>query len=111
MSRTLEQDTFGEDSGLWPTPRASDRNGAGRHGQGGIDLRTAVTYPTPGTHGLSNGSGNVGAVNTLFDKGVIGEEERRSMRSGGGGKLSADWVERMMGILAGGRIYKKTRLI
>ena len=32
---------------LWPTPRTSDGNGAGKHGTGGLDLRTAVLYPTP----------------------------------------------------------------
>ena len=33
---------------LLPTPRTSDTNGAGTHGDGGLDLRTAVTHlPTP----------------------------------------------------------------
>jgi len=33
---------------LLPTPRTSDTNGAGQHGDGGLDLRTAVTLlPTP----------------------------------------------------------------
>ena len=34
----------------WPTPRSSDTNGAGLHGDGGMDLRTAATlagWPTP----------------------------------------------------------------
>lgn len=36
---------------LLPTPRGSDMNGAGLHGQGGMDLRTAVRLlPTP--HGM-----------------------------------------------------------
>lgn len=35
-------------SGLLPTPRTSDTNGAGKHGSGGMDLRTAVSLlPTP----------------------------------------------------------------
>ena len=35
---------------LLPTPRTSDTNGAGAHGQGGLDLRTAATLlPTPTT--------------------------------------------------------------
>lgn len=35
-------------TGLLPTPRTTDGNGAGAHGQGGLDLRTAVTtLPTP----------------------------------------------------------------
>ena len=34
--------------GLLPTPRVSDHTGAGEHGQGGLDLRTAVKLlPTP----------------------------------------------------------------
>lgn len=33
---------------LLPTPRVSDTNGAGAHGDGGLDLRTAVAHlPTP----------------------------------------------------------------
>ncbi|MGZ6589330.1 MAG: hypothetical protein ACXVHX_34310, partial [Solirubrobacteraceae bacterium] len=33
---------------LLPSPRTSDTNGAGRHGSGGLDLRTAVALlPTP----------------------------------------------------------------
>lgn len=35
---------------MLPTPRTSDTNGAGAHGDGGLDLRTAVTLlPTPDT--------------------------------------------------------------
>ncbi len=36
--------------GGWPTPRTSDTNGAGLHGDGGMDLRTTATmagWPTP----------------------------------------------------------------
>jgi hypothetical protein len=36
---------------MLPTPRTSDQNGAGEHGQGGMDLRTAVKLlPTPVAH-------------------------------------------------------------
>jgi site-specific DNA-cytosine methylase len=39
---------LGEGGSLLPTPATSDTNGAGRHGDGGLDLRTAVTLlPTP----------------------------------------------------------------
>jgi DNA (cytosine-5)-methyltransferase 1 len=35
--------------GLMPTPRSTDTNGAGQHGDGGLDLRTAVSLlPTHG---------------------------------------------------------------
>lgn len=38
----------GEVASLLPTPRTSDTNGPGVHGDGGLDLRTAVTLlPTP----------------------------------------------------------------
>jgi DNA (cytosine-5)-methyltransferase 1 len=32
-----------DDASLLPTPRTSDTNGAGAHGEGGVDLRTAVS--------------------------------------------------------------------
>src|SRR5574343_911329 len=51
--------------GLLPTPRTSDTNGAGVHGDGGMDLRTAVTLlPAPratdGTKGGPNQRGSSG---------------------------------------------------
>ena len=50
---------------LLPSPRTSDTNGAGQHGDGGLDLRTAVTMlPTPratdGTKGGPNQRGSSG---------------------------------------------------
>jgi hypothetical protein len=50
---------------LLPTPRTSDTNGAGQHGTGGLDLRTAVELlPTPratdGTKGGPNQRGSSG---------------------------------------------------
>lgn len=50
---------------LLPTPRTSDTNGPGKHGTGGLDLRTAVTLlPTPratdGTKGGPNQRGSKG---------------------------------------------------
>jgi hypothetical protein len=50
---------------LLPTPTASDRFGAGTHGEGGSDLRTTVTlFPTPratdGTNGGPNQRGTSG---------------------------------------------------
>lgn len=57
--------TESSSSPLLPTPRTSDTNGAGAHGQGGPDLRTAVTLlPTPrasdGTNGGPNQRGSSG---------------------------------------------------
>jgi DNA (cytosine-5)-methyltransferase 1 len=43
---------------LLPSPRTSDTNGAGIHGDGGMDLRTAVTLlPTPTTQDAANNGG------------------------------------------------------
>lgn len=42
-----------------PTPRASDANGAGHHGEGGLDLRTSVTLlPTPRASDAEKGGPN-----------------------------------------------------
>ena len=56
--------TGSSSSRLLPTPRTSDTNGAGAHGQGGPDLRTAVTLlltprASDGTNGGPNQAGIV----------------------------------------------------
>lgn len=61
------------------------------------NLSNAVLYPTPGTTGLSNGSGNCEKANRLFKDGAITEEERKAFRAGNGGKLNPDWVAWLMG--------------
>jgi site-specific DNA-cytosine methylase len=98
---------------LFPTPRASDANGAGKHGQGGADLRTAVKlWPTPTTEGMNGGSharqrlkeavrtngmcGGTGNWNRLKEK-CRDIDEARAMGAGNGGQLNADWTERLMG--------------
>lgn len=56
----LPVDTCGLDgvAQLLPTPRTSDTNGAGVHGSGGLDLRTAVSmFPTPTARDASRGAG------------------------------------------------------
>lgn len=55
----------GQVRSLLPTPRTSDTNGAGQHGDGGMDLRTVVDLlPTPratdGTKGGPNQRGSSG---------------------------------------------------
>lgn len=94
----------------WPTPVRSDSNGGiseKRFGEYTEDrkrkrlsvLKDAVlhTFPTPGTTGLSNGSGNCEKANELYEAGVITDEERKSFRAGNGGQLNPDWVEWLMG--------------
>jgi hypothetical protein len=58
---TPERLTNGLDYSSLPTPRTSDTNGSGKYGDGGLDLRTAVTMlPTPrATDGPKGGPGQV----------------------------------------------------
>jgi DNA (cytosine-5)-methyltransferase 1 len=68
--RAWQHETVLLDSIVWapilmPTPRSTDSNGAGQHGDGGLDLRTAVSLlPTPratdGTKGGPNQRGSSG---------------------------------------------------
>lgn len=55
---------------LLPSPRTSDTNGAGHHGDGGMDLRTAVTdrlLPTPrATDGSKGGPNQRGSSGDLM---------------------------------------------
>lgn len=45
---------------LLPTPRTSDTNGPGHHGEGGLDLRTAVSLlPTPAARDWRSGQSNI----------------------------------------------------
>ena len=86
----------------WPTPTAHDAKGKcvtviRKDGKSRLDqLATKVTFPTPGTTGFSNETGNVNKANDLFERGVLTEEERRSFRAGNGGQLNPDWVEALM---------------
>jgi hypothetical protein len=79
---------------LWPTPKAQNGKGANVHGEGGLDLQTAVqNYPT-----------SASSMMTLQDMGQArysGSGKRRpAYREACGdtqGQLSADWVEALMG--------------
>ena len=90
-----------KDAVKWPTPLASEarigyqRRAPGKKGsqQNLTTIVRDVTFPTPGTTGLSNGSGNCERANELYEAGVITDEERRSFRAGNGGQLNPDWVE------------------
>lgn len=96
---------------LWPTPTATDYKRvdptdeytqkhawclpmAAKYGK---NRREDITFPTPGTTGLSNGSSNCEKANTLYREGVISDDERRSFRAGNGGKLSPYWTAWLMG--------------
>ena len=73
-----------------------------------LDLTNYVAvYPTPGTTGLSNGSGN---CKSILKMPHLTDEEKRSMRAGNGGKLNPDWVEWLMGFPLAGRLSKRNAL-
>ena len=97
---------------LWPTPSANEDAAGTPDGKMQWMLTQAAksgckrrsdyfeqkqSYPTPGTTGMSNGTGNCEKANKLHEAGQISEEERRSMRAGNGGQLNPDWVEWLMG--------------
>ncbi len=100
--------TEGRESGYWPTPRSRDWkdgdsvppsrvNNPGLATLGQQIAMDKQSYPTPGTTGMSNGSGNCEKANKLHETGQISEEERKSMRAENGGQLNPDWVEWLMG--------------
>jgi hypothetical protein len=43
---------------MFPTPRANSGNGPCKHGEGGLDLQTAVLWPTPTVNGNYNRKGS-----------------------------------------------------
>ena len=103
---------------MWPTPVASDSKGSVSEERFGCyterqkkrrlsTLKDAVKFPTPGTTGLSNGSGNCEKANLLYETGVITKEERKSFRAGNGGQLNPRWVEWLMGWVEGWTDLKK----
>jgi hypothetical protein len=97
---TQEPDTSGIGAGSgesWPTPTANEDAAGTPDGKTGRKLATQVhSFPSPGTTGMSNGSGNCEKSNKLHEQGVISDDERKSMRAGNGGQLNPDWVEWLM---------------
>jgi hypothetical protein len=88
----------------WPTPRTSDAKGAGHHGTGGLDLRTAVAehWPTPQARdgqGRSTPMPEVAAQR--FAEGRRNLEDAVSLNGSPGGMLNPSWVEWLMGFPPG----------
>ena len=73
----------------WPTPRATDSHGAGKHGQGGPDLRTAVKWPTP-----TKADGERGSL-------MYQGNHNPTLKGAAGGQLNPTWVEWLMGFPLG----------
>ena len=73
QQRASQRRTSGKGFTGWPTPRTSDTNGAGEHGEGGQDLRTTVQtvgWPTPDTQAGNtrpNKNGGVKMMDLLSD--------------------------------------------
>ena len=126
--RTLERPILGNVSGdsQYPTPCSTGKGGSGAAKKGkqinekfptptantaknsiseaqlkrnSLDLLNYVNlYPTPCTTGMSNGSGNCQKILKIPH---LSDEEKRSMRSGNGGRLNPEWVEWLMGFPIG----------
>lgn len=76
--------------GMWPTPKAQNATGAAIHGDGGLDLQTAVMLATPQARDFRTGST------------ARWEEARKGLKSCNlndqiGGQLNPTWVEWLMG--------------
>jgi hypothetical protein len=83
-------------TGLWPTPRANSHTGAGKSGEGGINLQTATKlWPTTrakdGEHGGPNQRDSRGNYALA---GSVHHSEIRSITATG--QLNPDWVETLM---------------
>lgn len=76
----------GEDARLLPTPRSSDTNGAGAHGEGGVDLRTAVTLlPTPAVNDMGEGK-----TVDRWDAGCADQQAKHGNGNGHGKSLAIE---------------------
>jgi hypothetical protein len=76
----------GNEREMRPTPRTSDTNGAGWHGTGGLDLRTAVAeaeWATPTAHPRTHTPRQV--------------HHGRQLANEVGGSLNPAWVTKLMG--------------
>jgi len=95
----------------WPTARASAamsedlanvaaRLEAGEPYKAKLEQAVAL-WPTPRAGSMYGGTGSGQIIQERYTEGTISEEERRSMRSGNGGKLNPMWVEWLMGFPLG----------
>ena len=94
IDKVSQQDRYGMEELFSEEDRNQSSQQTSQNSQGGS---ADHTFPTPGTTGFSNGSGNCDKANRLAKEGVLSEEERVSFRAGNGGQLSPDWTEWLMG--------------
>lgn len=96
-----------------PTSRSWQPPSDCHNRQGAADIQTVVNmYPTPTTGApLCGGSGNYEQLKRLVESGTISEYEKRQMAQQGGGQLSPDWVEWLMGVPQGWTDIEQDMLI
>jgi len=111
---SVEHHTSENESGSWPTPKAQNANSPGIHGQGGMNLQTAVKLiPTPAASDCQRGinsdlkclmegkkhraSGQL--IQQSLDKWVLmyPGNEKDCLPNAVGGQLNPAWVEWLMG--------------
>lgn len=97
---------------LLPSPRTSDTNGVGHHGDGGMDLRTAVSFlPTPsaadsiGGHERRGGARGddlllKGVVRAVTEGALLPTPVVGSSSPAAHGQISGQWREQMAKALA-----------
>jgi hypothetical protein len=91
--RTMSAPSIDEsDCGYWPTPKAQNANGPAIHGQGGMDLRSAVMFPTPRASEWK-GTGPEGSKSQIHMK----DRNYLCAVLSTGGQLNPTWVEWLMG--------------
>lgn len=85
--------SFGQVAPLLPTPTVSDTNGAGAHGDGGLDLRTAVSLlPTPrASDGEKGGPNQRGSSGDLMLPSAVALLPTPAVNDMGEGKTVEDW--------------------
>ena len=91
---------------MWRTPTVDDSKNVNptpkRYDSLVAQVNRAETiWPTPRAGSMYGGTGSGQIIEERFTEGTISEEERRSMRSGNGGKLNPTWVEWLMGFPLG----------
>jgi hypothetical protein len=84
----------------WPTPHANCGTGAGTHGEGGLNLQTAVRmWPTPVTS-MSKGS-SPASLTRKNGKDRSNDRLDHAVMASDGGQLNPTWVEWLMGYPSG----------
>jgi site-specific DNA-cytosine methylase len=87
----LRTDIYNGKHGLWPSPKSQNGKAAAIHGEGGLDLQTAVFvhWSTP-----TDNDGKNSLTESQAGRGTL---TANLVESGIKGQLSPDWTEHLMG--------------